>query len=47
MRTQCIKFKQCEAEMDLMEGIFIFAVLDGPVLALLYFLWRRFKHETK
>jgi len=33
--------------MDLMEWLFIFAVLDGPVLALVYFLWRRLKHEVK
>jgi hypothetical protein len=33
--------------MDLMEWLFILAVMDGPVLALVYFIWRRFKNETK
>ena len=33
--------------MDLMEWLFLFAVLDGPVIAMIYFLWRRYRNETK
>jgi hypothetical protein len=29
--------------MDLMEWLFILAVIDGPVLALVYFIWRRWE----
>ena len=34
-------------DITLMEWIMLFAILDGPVAALLYLLWRRFKNETK
>jgi len=28
--------------MELTEGIFILAVVDGPLAGLFYFLWKRF-----
>jgi len=34
-------------DITLMEWIMVFAILDGPVLALLYILWRRVRNETK
>ena len=33
--------------MDLMEWILVAAVLDGPVVGILYLLWRKFRNETK
>ena len=33
--------------MDIMEWILLAAILDGPVMGLIYLLWRRFKNETK
>jgi len=33
--------------MDLMEWLLLAAIVDGPVMALLYLLWRRLRNETK
>tara|TARA_R100000963_G_scaffold11640_1_gene8568 strand:- start:174 stop:275 length:102 start_codon:yes stop_codon:yes gene_type:complete len=33
--------------MDIIEWILVVAILDGPVVGLVYILWRRFKNETK
>jgi len=29
--------------MDITEWILILAIIDGPILGLIYFIWRRFK----
>jgi len=34
-------------DITLMEWIMVFAILDGPVVGILYLLWRRFRNETK
>jgi hypothetical protein len=33
--------------MDLIEYITILFILDGPVLALAYFIWKRLKNEEE
>ena len=33
--------------MDLMEWIMVIAIIDGPMLGLLYFIWRRLKNEIR
>ena len=46
---QCSKFKKSEEKMDitLMEWITLFAILDGPAMAFLYLLWRKYYNETQ
>jgi len=31
--------------MDLMEWLMVVAILDGPVLGVLYILWRKIRNE--
>ena len=33
--------------MDLMDWVFLFALLDGPAMGVLYLLWRKFNNEIK
>tara|TARA_Y100000310_G_scaffold280171_1_gene299707 strand:+ start:2142 stop:2249 length:108 start_codon:yes stop_codon:yes gene_type:complete len=34
-------------EMTITEWLLMFAILDGPVMGMIYLLWRRFRNETK
>jgi hypothetical protein len=33
--------------MDITEWILVVAILDGPVMGVLYLLWRKYKNEIK
>ena len=33
--------------MDLMEWIMVIAIIDGPMLGLLYFIWRKIRYEIR
>jgi len=31
--------------MDIMEWLMVFAIIDGPIVALLYMIWRKVRNE--
>ena len=47
MSTQRIKLIECEAEMDLSEWLLFIAIIDGPLLALIYMIVKRLYYEIE
>ncbi len=47
LRYNSNTYTMVEFIMSITEWIIIISVLDGPILGLLYIMWKRFKYESE